>query len=161
MDMPTRKPVICDNYALRIAADGGWWHQGAPIKRHNLVTLFARQLVREEDGRYWLVTPAERGIIEVDDLPFVATRLDVAGVGPDQRLSVTTNLDETVILGNTHPLIIECDKPAVLIRRNLYARIARPVYYELAALSVAAPDNSSVMGVWSEGVFFALGSTAT
>ena len=160
MDKPKRQPIICDNYALRIAADGGWWHQGAPIKRHNLVTLFARQLVRADDGRYWLVTPAEKGIIEVDDLPFIATRLNVTGTGQDQRLSITTNLDESVTLGRTHPLVIDNEKPAVLIRNNLYARITRPVYYELVNLGVPAADNPDVIGVWSEGVFFPLGKVA-
>ena len=157
MDKSSRQPIICDNYALRIAADGGWWHQGAPIKRHNLVTLFARQLVREDDGRYWLVTPVERGIIEVDDLPFVATRLEIAGAGTDQKLTLTTNLGESVTLGTDHPLVIDQEKPAVHIRTNLYARIARPIYYELVNLGVPAADNPDMLGVWSEGVFFPLG----
>ena len=160
MDKTKRQPIICDNYALRIAADGGWWHQGAPIKRHNLVTLFARQLVRADDGRYWLVTPAEKGIIEVDDLPFIATNLTVIGTGQDQRLTITTNLDESAVLGRAHPLVIDKEKPAALIRSNLYARIARSVYYELVNLGVPAADNPDVIGVWSDGVFFPLGKVA-
>ena len=40
-----------------------------------LVKLFASVLRREADGRYWLVTPAERGRIKVEDVPFLAVAL--------------------------------------------------------------------------------------
>mgnify|MGYP003693630191 CR=1 FL=1 len=43
-----------------------------------LVKLFASVLRRETDGRYWLVTPAERGRIEVEDVPFLAVALDAS-----------------------------------------------------------------------------------
>ena len=49
-----------------------------------------------EDGSYWLVTPAEQGLIEVEDVPFVAVELACEGSGPAQQLSLRTNLDEWV-----------------------------------------------------------------
>ena len=51
----------CGDFQMRIALDGTWYYQGTPIGRLPLVKLFASVLRRAEDGRYWLVTPAERG----------------------------------------------------------------------------------------------------
>ena len=46
---------------MRIARDGTWYYEGSPINRPPLVRLFASALRQEDDGSYWLVTPAERG----------------------------------------------------------------------------------------------------
>ena len=85
-------------------ADGTWYYQGTPIGRLPLVKLFASVLRRGRDGRYWLVTPAEQGLIEVEDVPFVAVELACEGSGPSQQLSLRTNLDEWVAIDEQHPL---------------------------------------------------------
>lgn len=152
---------ICDNYAIRIDRTGQWWHQGAPITRHNLVVLFARQLLRAADGTYWLQTPAEKGMITVEDLPFVITAADITPA----RISLTTNCGDTVVLGGEHGLRLdEVDgqiQPAMHVRGDLWARVSRTVYYDLASRVVAAPDGSGVQGVISEGIFFALERATT
>src|ERR1700676_273300 len=76
---------------MRIARDGTWFYRGSPINRMSLVTLFASVLRREPDGSYWLVTPAERGRVTVEDAPFVAVAVDVQGEGHDRRLFFRTN----------------------------------------------------------------------
>ena len=86
----------CGDFAMRIALDGTWYYQGSPIGRLPLVKLFASVLRRAPDGRYWLVTPAEQGVIEVEDVPFVAVELSCEGSGPSQQLRLRTNLDEWV-----------------------------------------------------------------
>ena len=50
-------------FDIRIAADGSWYHAGGLIGRPALVRLFSTVLRREDDGSYWLVTPVERGRI--------------------------------------------------------------------------------------------------
>ena len=70
---------------MRIARDGTWFYHGSPIGRKPLVKLFASVLRREDDGDYWLVTPAERGRIEVEDAPFIAVEVNAAGAGPSAR----------------------------------------------------------------------------
>lgn len=147
---------ICDNYAIRIDRTGQWWHQGAPITRHNLVVLFARQLLRDADGTYWLQTPAEKGIITVEDLPFVITTCQTE----NGRITMTTNCGDSVALGHEHALRLDdvdgqC-QPAVHVRGDLWARVSRAVYYDLASRVVASPDGSAVRGIVSDGVFFAL-----
>ena len=92
---------------MRIARDGAWFYRGSPIGRLPLVKLFASVLRREADGSYWLVTPAERGRIEVEDVPFLAVELTVAGEGRGQQLIFRTNLDDIVTAGPDHPLRVE------------------------------------------------------
>ena len=151
-------------YDIRIARDGTWFHEGAPIGRKALVRLFASVLWRDEGGGYWLRTPAERGRIEVEDAPFVAVELSVKGKGRDQVLAFRTNLDDWVEAGPEHALrVVEGPakgdlSPYILVRDRLEALILRPVYYELAELAVPAPAPAGTLGVWSCGVFFPLGS---
>lgn len=146
-------------YDIRIAADGTWYHQGTPIRRAGLVRLFAGVLRRDDAGDYWLVTPAERGRIQVDDAPFVAVACTVDGRGRDQRLVMRTNTDALVTVGPGHPIRVAFDpasgepRPYVMVRDRLEALILRPVYYQLADLAV---EWDGRVGVWSGGDFFAL-----
>lgn len=161
--MPDQRPDIriCDNYDIRIDRTGQWWHQGAPITRHNLVVLFARQLLRADDGTYWLQTPAEKGMITVEDLPFVIAACTI----DRDRIQMTTNCGDTLPLGTAHALRLDHVqgewRPAVHVRDGLWARVPRTVYYDLANHAVAAPDGRAVRGVISDGVFFPLESEPT
>jgi hypothetical protein len=151
---------------LRITQDGTWLYRDSPINRIELVKLFASVLRREADGSFWLVTPAERGRIEVDDAPFVAVELATEGVGGSQTVRLRTNLDEWLTLGPRHPLRLRrpADQaadagpvPYVEVRAGLEARLARPVYYELVEhAEERLQDGRQRFGVWSEGVFFPL-----
>jgi hypothetical protein len=117
-------------------------------------------LRRNSDGSYWLVTPAERVRIQVDDAPFVAVALAVEGDGKLARLLFTTNVEETVTAGPDHPIRVAFHPvtaepaPYVTVHDGLDALISRPVYYELVARGEIQGDR---FGVWSEGMFFPLG----
>ena len=151
---------------LRIMSDGTWRYRGSPIERLELVKLFASVLRRDPDGSYWLVTPVERGRIEVDDVPFVAVELATQGVGSARTVRLRTNVDQWLTLGPDHPLRLRrpVDSagdagpvPYVEVRAGLEARLARPVYYELVELGEERLDGARQrFGVWSDGVFFAL-----
>lgn len=150
---------------MRIARDGTWYHQGSPIRRKPLVKLFAGVLRRDEAGDYWLVTPVERGRIEVEDAPFIAVELTVEGQGADQAITFRTNVDDLVVADKAHPIRIVHDSatgeptPYILVRDRLEARLARSVYYHLADLCVERQiGGRSVLGVWSGGTFFVLES---
>jgi hypothetical protein len=168
MAAPTRKrpPIDRGDLEMRIARDGTWFYRGSPIDRQSLVKLFASVLRREADGRYWLVTPAERGSIDVEDVPFLAVDVTVEGEGTDQRLMFRTNLDEFVTAGPDNPLRVETaasgePAPYILVRDGLEARLARPVFYELVELGTEEPiGETTQFGVWSSGVFFRLGEPA-
>ena len=152
--------AVCGDLDMRIARDGTWYYHGSPIGRKRLVALFASVLRREADSEYYLVTPVEKGRVAVDDAPFVAVEVSVEGAGEDQLLEFRTNLDEVVTAGPGHPIRVAHNQltgepaPYVLVRDELEALIARPVYYQLVELGV---EHGASYGVWSGGVFFALG----
>src|SRR5438105_474796 len=102
-----RPPIDRGDLGMQIARDGTWFYLGSPIGRLPLVKLFASVLRREADGRYWLVTPAERGRVEVEDVPFLAVALTAEGEGREQQLIFTTNLDDIVTAGPDNPLRVE------------------------------------------------------
>ena len=161
-----RLPIDCGDLDMRIARDGTWYYRGSPIGRLPLVKLFASVLLREADGSYWLVTPAERGRIKVDDAPFLAVELTVAGEGRDQQLIFRTNVDDIVTAGPDHPLRVDTaasgePAPYILVRNCLEARITRPVFYDLVELGREERlEDAAQFGVWSGGRFFRLGEPA-
>lgn len=148
---------------MRIARDGAWFYRGSPIHRMPLVKLFASVLRREADGSYWLVTPAERGRVTVEDAPFIAVAVDREGEGRDQRLIFRTNLDEIVTAGPDHKLRVETAEdgtpaPYIMVRPGLEARLARAAFYELVELAgKELIGGETRFGVWSDGTFFDLG----
>lgn len=156
--------AACGHFNIRIARDGTWFYHGSPITRKPLVQLFASVLQRDDAGRYLLVTPAERGMIDVDDAPFTAVALSVSGSGQSRRLAFRTNLDDEVTAGADHPIrVVENaatgePSPYLRVRGRLDALIARPVFYELVELGVSERlDGAEVFGVWSDRHFFPLG----
>lgn len=164
---PGALPLTADKdgaFPIRIARDGVWFYQGTPIHRKELAKLFSTVLRRESDGRYWLVTPVERGTIEVDDAPFTAVELAVEGKGNKTNLRFRSNFDEWVTAGADHPIAVSTDpdtrepSPYIRIRDNLDALIVRAVFYELVEMAEPVMRNGkNVLGVWSDGVLFELG----
>ena len=148
---------------MRIARDGTWHYRGSPINRMPLVKLFASVLRREGDGSYWLVTPAERGRVAVEDVPFLAVAVEREGEGSGQNLIFRTNLDEIVTAGPDHPLRVETaadgtPAPYILVRPGLEARLSRPVFYDVVDWGEELSGGGEArLGVWSGGMFFDLG----
>ena len=159
-------PADPDRFQMRIARDGTWYHQGSPIRRIALAKLFSSVLRLEEDGNYWLVTPVERGRIEVEDAPFTAVEMTVEGDGRNQVLCFRTNFDDIVRVNAKHPLRMTKNdetgepSPYITVRNNLEALITRPTFYELVDLAETQWDgDEGQLGIWSGGVLFDLGST--
>ena len=153
-----------EGYQIRIDREGSWYYHGSPIRRMELVKLFSTVLRRDEAGDYWLVTPAERGRIQVDEVPFTAVGLTVRGEGEDRELIFRTNLDAEISAGPDHPIRVEESdgtgepRPYILVRDNLEARITRSVFYELVERAETLEDGEEVqVGIWSKGTFFPLG----
>ena len=158
-------PQLCGDIDIRIGRDGTWFYHGSPIGRKPLVKLFAGVLHRDEDGDFWLETPVEKCRIRVDDAPFTAIQMFVDGVGSEQQISFSTNIDEIVIADAAHPIRVEVDtvssepSPYIWLRDGPEALIARAVFYDLVALGAEVEINGeTVLGVWSCGQFFSIGS---
>ena len=153
-------PAYCGDIDIRIARDGTWFHEGSPIGRVALVRLFSTVLRRDPDG-FYLVTPVEKLRIAVEDVPFLAVRVD--RLGPVLRFE--TNVGDVVEAGPEHVLDIRVDggteepAPYLHVRRGLMARLSRPVFYELVDLAeTRATPTGEEVGVWSHGMWFKLGS---
>jgi hypothetical protein len=151
-------PKRCGHSGMRIARDGTWFHDGAPIGRPAMVRLFSTVLRREPDGRHVLVTPVEKLEIDVEGTAFRAVEMQSEGEGRERRIAFRLDSGDAVILGPEHPLsVVETEQgpsPRLLVRHGLEAELTRPVYYELAELALA--DGGDSPGVWSEGAFFPL-----
>ncbi|ESQ76653.1 DUF1285 domain-containing protein [Asticcacaulis sp. AC402] len=150
LPVATWNPPFCGHIDMRIARDGTWFHNGTPIRRPAMVRLFSRLLRRDEDG-YVLVTPVEKLGITVEDVPFIAVEMAVV----DGTLTFRTNVDDVVTAGRDHPLRFETGDngfiPYVEVRIGLFARLARALAQDLAAMGEI---RDGWFGVVSDGVFF-------
>lgn len=162
--MVKKPPIESEEYyGIKILRNGTWLYNGTPINRHNLVKLFASVLQKDANGDYWLITPYEKGRIEVEDAPFTAVEVQVVSSGKEQVLRFRTNLDEWVEAGGEHPLRVAYDaatgepSPYIMVRQGLEALVARSVYYELVKFAVPAEDDENLAGVWSKNEFYPLG----
>ena len=154
-------PPFCGDIDMVIRRDGSWVHEGKPIRRPAMVQLFASILKREGDD-YFLVTPVEKVGIEVEDCPFLITSMEVEGSGTSQQLHFTTNTGEQLTADAGHGLRIDAlgaaaqPHPTIHVRSGLDGLLVRSVFYRLAELALADPDDPSRLGVFSAGQFFPL-----
>ncbi|HVJ78521.1 MAG TPA: DUF1285 domain-containing protein [Hyphomicrobium sp.] len=154
-------PPYCGDIGMKIRRDGTWMYQGSPIGRIALVKLFASILRKDDDGKTYLVTPAEKVDVEVEDAPFLAVEMAVSGEGRNQTLTFRTNVDDVVTVDAEHPLRFEQSgpdgglKPYVLVRGRLEALCTRAVYAELVELAEAGEGDE--VGVWSGGEWWGMG----
>ena len=152
-------PPDCGDIGLKIGRDGTWFHQGSPIGRSALVRLFSTILRRDPEGHV-LVTPVEKVSVEVEDAPFLAVEMLVEGAGEARTLRLRTNVEDWVSVDAAHPLRFEPGpsgglKPYVRVRDELWALVARPVFYDLAALGeVREIAGREMFGVACGGTFF-------
>jgi len=159
-------PPYCGEIDMRIGGDGTWYYQKSPIGRPALVKLFASILKREDD-RYYLVTPVEKCGIVVDDAPFLAVELKIehsAATDPRKQstfLRFRTNVDDWIECGQDHPIHFEVEtetgglKPYLHVRRNLWAKVTRAIYYDLVDLGEERQvDGVGMFGICSHDQFF-------
>jgi hypothetical protein len=154
-------PPFCGDIDMKIATDGTWFYQKTPIGRPALVKLFASVLKREGD-KYFLVTPVEKVGLIVVDAPFLAVELQVEQ-GKDQILRFRTNVDDWVEAGPGHALRFTPEpatgglKPYLHVRRGLWAKVTRALFYDLVELGEErVVDGTPMFGVVSHGEFFAM-----
>ena len=144
---------------MRIAGNGQWFHEGAPITRPAMVRAFASLLIADEGGQHWLVNPHEKLAIAVDDAAFIATDLEIrADAHGRPALAFRINTDEFVLAGPEHPIRAAGDPatPALYlrVRHGTEARLNRSTYGQLIdhALSISDGDPLVVESLGSRFV---------
>jgi hypothetical protein len=160
-------PPFCGDLDMRIASDGTWFYLKTPIGRPALVKLFA-SVLRRDEGRYFLVTPAEKCGITVDDAPFMAVEMKIEDGARGKILNFRTNVDDWVACGPGHALRFEPEsdtgglKPYLHVRRDLWAKVTRALFYDLVELGEERDVGGERMfGVASNGEFFAMAPADT
>ena len=177
VSVPFPIPERCGRFELAIGRDGTWYYRKSPIGRRPLCRLFARVLHRDFVGRYWLITPAECGLIEVELAPFTISDMVVqaGNAGEAGEVLLTTNLGETFPLDRSHPLRLarvgasappEMTErapagpspaerlPLVRVRGRLEALLTRAVYYRLIETGF---EKNGKFYIPSGGALFCLG----
>ena len=155
-------PAHCGDSEICIRRDGTWTHKGDPFKREKLVKMFSRIIRLDNDGEYYLVTPVEKMLLAVEDVPFLVVGFESVLSDGVQKIVFETSLGDQVVVDANHPITVKTlnDEPApyVVIRKNLKARIARSVFYQL--IDVAVPEQhgaENVLYLESCGERFELG----
>lgn len=143
---------------MRIAADGKWFHQDGEITRPAMIRAFSSLLRCNADGRHWLVTPQQKLSIIVEDAPFIAAEMQTEGEGKARTLAFRLNSDDLVFADADHAIRLRNGLLYLHVRGGLWAKLARPVYYELANLALA--ENPDAPCIWSKGVQFDLATPA-
>ena len=156
-------PPFCGDMDLIIRRDGTWIHEGRPIRRKAMRQLFA-SILKLEAGEYFLVNPIEKVRIQVEDCPFIITRMETTGSGKTQEITLITDMDEQVTVDATHPIQVQHNPktgephPTAEVRNGLKALISRNTYYQLIELAQEKPAGSKqALGIYSKGHFFELG----
>jgi len=138
-------PEHCGDIGMEIREDGSWWHDGSPIRRSELVQLFASILRLEEDQQYYLVTPVEKVIVSVALHPLrVIDAEPLAGHSPEV-LILTLNTGGQIPLDQRHTLTPEpraADAAYVTLDNGLTALFTRAAWYRLVN---QADEKGSIM----------------
>jgi hypothetical protein len=120
-------------------------------------------VLKREGDKYFLVTPVEKCGIVVEDAPFLAVELEVAQGERGQVLHFRTNVDDWVACGGDHALRFEPEpetgglKPYLHVRRELWAKVTRALFYDLVELGEERDiAGQRMFGVASAGEFFAM-----
>ncbi|ARS53847.1 DUF1285 domain-containing protein [Kushneria konosiri] len=155
-------PALSGDMDIRVDRDGVWWHEGARVEHPRVLRTLSRLLRREDDGHYYLVTPAEKWRIQVDDHPLLivdAVCQADAGTGPCWQL--TTQTGEHATLDDHCRLVLDddADVPRVILRHGLSARLSRQCWYQLVEKAECIEDAQGQihMGLHSGGYWHALG----
>ena len=101
--------------------------------------------------------------IAVADAPFLAVELKIAHDERGQVLNFRTNVDDWVAAGPGHALRFERQadngglKPYLHVRRDLWAKVTRALFYDLVELGAEREVGGKEMfGVRSGGEFYAM-----
>ncbi|MEJ5300139.1 MAG: hypothetical protein WHS38_04040 [Thermodesulforhabdaceae bacterium] len=134
--MEDKQPLM-EHSGIWVDEEGNWFYYGNPIIREDIIQLFYEHIQTIPGNGYVIEWQGKLNPIDVDDTPFVITRVDWDE--DEQRIKTLwitlKHLPEREIL---NPSTLFIGKNNVLyckIRNGLFiARFSRPAYYQIAQL---------------------------
>lgn len=115
---------------ISFGRDGRWYSDGEVISNQRIADLFSRHVVRRPDGSYGIEIGWDKAAIEVEDTPYVVTRVDV-----DDAEGFVVELNdgsremlEPTSLTMSRDNVLYCDVKG----RTERARFLRAAYYQVA-----------------------------
>lgn len=152
-------PPYCGDIGMQIKRSGQWFYQDSPIGRKKLVRLFST-ILKKQDDQYYLVTPVEKVLVNVEDVPFIIIQWEQTPDG----IQVTTQTDDVFIVSASHPVELRPDSisnseiPYINVRRNLWARVHQNVFYQWAEIAEMKGSGDSTYAAMTSGNYtFSLG----
>ena len=138
---------------IRIDVNANWFHEGEVIARDKLVQLFST-ILWSEGNDFFLVTPAEKLKIVVEDVPYVVHQMEKV----DESWVATTNTHERLVISEEHPVQLRYFLnewiPYIRIRYDLWARVNRSIYYQWVEEALSIGSENLVLT--SAGYHFAV-----
>lgn len=121
---------------IYIDKDGKWFHKGIEMIHKGIVNEFYRNLTTDPFGKYIITLGKEKCFVEVEDTPFIITRVEFDKAEKSMEAQIILyliddtqeNLDpDTLTVGDEN--ILYC-----LIKKSTFkARFSRAAYYQLAS----------------------------
>lgn len=129
------QPEVEGEIDINIDSQGRWFHEGGHFDRQDLARMFA-SILRKEDKDYFLVTPAEKLKIRVEDVPFSIVLMKSDRTSGEQRLSFMTSLGDEVVVSEENQLEFRANLngdqiPYIEVRNDLWGKLNQSTYYEL------------------------------
>ena len=119
-----------------IDKNGKWFHKGIEMIHRGIINEFYRSLTTDSCGEYIITLGKEKCFVEVEDTPFLITRVEFDDLENSVEEKITIYLiDETQELLNPDTLSIGNENVLYcLIKNNTFkARFSRAAYYQLAS----------------------------
>ena len=121
---------------IYINKDGKWFHKGMEMIHRGIVNEFYRSLTIDSCGEYLITLGEEKCFVEVEDTPFIVTRVEYDNTKKsfEERIILylidetqETLAPESLRVGNENVLYCK-------IKKNTFnARFSRAAYYQLAS----------------------------
>lgn len=128
---------------IRIDAEGEWYHRGNRIIRREILELLYEKLDRLPGGEFVLAEGPEHCVLDVADVPFVISRVDLETKNGKERIAL--RLKHLSRRETLDPKTLRVGKDNVLYCRvrggRFTARFSRPAYYQMAEFVKEAPGE--------------------
>ena len=99
-----------DQPTISIHKNGKWYWGEVEMFRRNIIKILARNIVRENDGSYFIAMGQEKQALIVEDVPFYATGIHVNEEG---RLVLTFHDLQEMVLDKTLQLFRKGNVPYI------------------------------------------------